>query len=349
MLTVTAIGRDELEAWQHYVDAHPAARPMHHAGWFGVLTGAFAIEPLFLTARAQDGSIRGVLPAYVGKSIFTGTHVASLDDGYLCDDGEAARALLDGAIEHYKARRAAYFLLRSGEPVTCELPGEPAARRATVRKVIDTSAGSDALFASLSSYARRDIRRAEKRGYRAWRDENLQRIDTDFYEHYAAQMHRLGTPVMPRKMMSGLREHLGASKVRLYLISRGQEIAGGMVCVIAKERWTALYAAVPHEFTLDYANYLLYWFALADACEARVPAMDLGRNTPGSGVYRFKQKWPGEDRYADHLYFAANASALPSLAEVYAGTTMRQRLWARLPLAVANAAGPFMRRSLPFG
>lgn len=346
MLNITQAGPGELESWQRFVDDHPHARPMHHAGWYGVLNDAFAVEPRFLIAR-RNREVTGVLPLYWSRSIFTGSHIASLDDGPLVNGADSADALLEAAIEHRDRVRAKYVLIRTGEPL--RLSQDPDAVRMTVRRLIHTRARPEDLFASLSGYARRDVRRAEKRGYHVGNDGALEALDGAFYDEYARQMHELGTPVMDRAFMTAMRKHLGPRRLRLYVLRREDAVVGGMLCAAAPERWSALYAAVRPDANADYANYLLYWHALSEACRAGVPELDLGRNTPGSGPHKFKQKWTGEDRFAEHLYFAQPGASLEGIDSFYGGSSFKQRIWSTLPLALANIVGPMLRKRLPFG
>jgi len=347
-MIVSAIASQDLEDWQAYVDRNPAGRAMHHAGWHGVLSDAFSVRPHFLIERNEAGSITGVLPTYVSSSWLTGLHVASLDDGFLADSDAVATRLIDAALALRDQIGARYFLLRTaGDTVPREHINN--ATRRTVRRIVETAKAPETLFASLKSYHRRDIRRAEKRGYSIIADPALQELDGVFYDEFAAQMHRLGTPVMPRRMMNALRAHLGPELLRLFLLKHEEAIVGGMLCVTARAGWTAVYAARRQNLGTDYANDLLYWNTIEEASRAGASELDLGRNTPGSGVHRFKEKWPGEDRYADHVYFMAANRPAPDVEALYEGRTLKQRMWQSLPLAAANWLGPVLRRQLPFG
>ena len=207
----------------------------------------------------------------------------------------------------------------------------------------------ESLSRSLASYVRRDVRRAEKRGYTIENDVSLVELDRSFYEEYSAHMHQLGTPVMGRSFMTAMREHLGPERLRLYLVRFASEIIGGLLCVLAPSGWTALYATVRESHALDYANHLLYWHTICEASREGAAELDLGRNTPGSGPHKFKQKWTGVDREAVHIYFSALGNAPRDLDEMYQGVSEKQKLWSKLPLPLANRLGPILRRDLPFG
>lgn len=347
MVTITVISEADFGPWQAYVDSNVASRAMHHVGWYGVLRDAFSVGRYFLMARDSEGRVRGILPAYFSSGVLMGRHVASLDDGILADDSDTARALLEKAISIRDHLRGRYLLLRN--PDSNAPPVSATLERPIVRRIVDVNRSPEDFFKSLSGYVRRDIRRAEKRGYKIVTDRDLANIDRAFYDEYARHMHHLGTPVMDRRMMTALREHLGSDRLRLYLALHGDEIIGGLLCVLANAGWSALYGIIRQDLSLDYANHLLYWQAIADACAGEPREFDLGRNAPGSGAHKFKERWTGEDRPAAHFYFAALNSTMPNFADVYGGQTPQQRLWMKLPRGVANVLGPVLRRQLPFG
>lgn len=346
-MIISVSEREQLLRWQEYVDRHPGARAVHHSGWYGVLADSFSVRPNFFMELDETGAVKGVLPTYLSRSPLTGSHVASLDDGFLVDSPDVAHRLVSAAVAFRDQARASYFLLRTANAVPLQ-ETDGTVERPTVRRIIATTQEPDALFSSLNSYMRRDIRRAEKRGYEIIHDAGLTELDRVFYAEYARQLRRLGTPVMSRRMMTALRTHLGPKVLRLYLVARESEIVGGMLCIAAPSGWTAMYAALRHELSTDYANYLLYWHAIKEAALAQADELDLGRNTPGSGVYEFKKKWTGEDRHAGHHYFVAANRSAPDVA-VYQGNTLKQRIWKNLPLTITNRVGPVLRAQLPFG
>jgi hypothetical protein len=336
-----------LGEWQNYVDNHPLASGMHHAGWYQVLRHSFDVKLEFLFARNDNGAISGVLPMYFSRSIFADRHLTTLDDGLLVDDTEAAAALVDAALGRRDLLDARYLLIRAAVGGTVDL--RPTAIRPIVRRIVPTGIGGPELLGRLSHYMRRDIRRAVNRGYSIRRDADLACLDTVFYDEYASHMRHLGTPVFARRMMSAIKKYLGPDRLRLYLAMRGEEVVGGVLCLVARSGWLGLYAVVREALLRDYVNYLLFWHAILEAAEAGVAHFDLGRNTPGGGVHEFKNKWPGEERRSEHRYFARPGTKLPNLAVLHQGRSFRQRLWMKLPLGITNRFGPLLRQQLPFG
>jgi hypothetical protein len=341
-MNVSLAGSAELAEWQRFVDGRDAAGPFHHAAWSNVLADAFAVVPRFWIARDERGGIRGVLPGYLSRSPFTGSHVTSLDGGILADEG--AVDVLAQAIRDEAATRGLRFAQLRGGPFP-----EPDGSVRTIHTLIDTGHGPDRAWAEVKTKTRWGVRQAERGGITIVRDSALERIDV-FYDLYAEHMRGLGTPVFGRAFFRAMRRHLGANRMRLYLVESAGEAIGGMICVAHGRMWTDLYAVVRRSKAFEFANYLLYWHVIRDAAECGISAFDLGRSAPGSGVLLFKHKWGGRDEDVPYAFYAGPSAKKHAfgLVEEERRIGLRQKIWMKLPLAAANFAGPLVRRDLPF-
>ena len=348
-VTVERIGEAGLSEWQSFVDASGRGGAMHQAAWFRVLTDAFGARPWFLLARRTDRSVCGVLPMYFSNSLFFGRHLSSLEDGLLASDAEAERALVMRAIEERDRVRARYVVVRGVAPGSA-IANRSVFCRPTIRRVIDTSAPIETTYSALDRRVKREIRRAESAGYSVQRDETLQSLDGSFYDAYAEHVHQLGTPVMTRRMMGAIKKHMDPERVRLYLVGKsGAPIAGGILGFLSARGFSGWYGVVRNTGKDDYATYLLYWKIIEDLTLSAVATFDLGRSAPRSGSYMFKKKWPGIDHDVLHAFYARPGADISAEAALYEGMSAKQRLWKQLPLPVANAIGPLVRRQLPFG
>jgi lipid II:glycine glycyltransferase (peptidoglycan interpeptide bridge formation enzyme) len=87
---------------------------------------------------------------------------------------------------------------------------------------------------------------------------------------------------------------------------------------------------------------LLYWEVIRSACDKGLSWLDFGRSSPGGGTYRFKLQWGGHER---RLHW--EASERPSIVD--SGDPRYQwmiRAWTKLPVSVATAIGPVLRKRL---
>lgn len=346
MYQIELASSSTLNEWQDFVDAQPRAHALHHSGWFHVLLESSAVKPLFLMARDEDGAVAGVMPAYLSRSAISAAHVTTFDAGILAAHPAVGEKLVEHARELLAAERARYFLLR-GAPNDGRDP--PLGNGEYVISIVDTRQTSDELWQQIKKKTRWYIRQGEKQGFSIRVDSGLANIDA-FYALYAAHVHRLGTPVMDRRMMQAMARYLGPQRLRLLLVERSGAIVGGMMIVTANRRFLDLYALVQHDLRDTAAGYLLYWKALQLASRQGAAELNLGRSSAGSGTHLFKMKWGGRDEPLIYrCYSAAGDAGADALEKYRRKGTFIQGMWKRLPLWAANRIGPVLRRQLPFG
>jgi serine/alanine adding enzyme len=334
----------DLAAWQQFVDNNKEAGCMHHAGWYRVLRDAFWVTPYYLIAINEAGVPEGILPLYFSCSPLTGRHISSLEDGVLADTGQAASALLNAARALRDETGSRYLQIRGG---AVDRPGEII--QPTVRTFIDTTEPVEKLWAATKKKTRWAVRQAEKQNLAIEHDASLGGLDA-FYAVYAAHMRDLGTPVFGPDMFRAIVANLGHDRLRLYLISDGGRLIGGMLCIVNGRRWADYYAIVRPSSDAEFANYLLYWHVIRDASQSGAERLDLGRSTPDSNVHLFKRKWRGFDTEVPYHFYVR-----PGVRASNVGFTrqkqdksMLQRCWSTLPLAISNRLGPLIRKQLPF-
>jgi Acetyltransferase (GNAT) domain len=336
--------RHDLPAWQRFVDRMPDAGCLHHAGWYDVLRDAYWVTPHFLMATDENDEVVGILSLYHSKSLFTGPHVSSLEDGVLASRAEAVPALLGEARALRDRLQAKYLQIRGGaidEPASITIP--------TVRTFMFTSQPVDQLWSAIKKKTRWGIRQAERQPIVIEPDPELRHLEA-FYQVYAAHVHALGTPVMGLDAFQSLRHRLGRDRLRLYLVRYDEVLVGGMLCITNIARWTDYYAIVRPVEDVQFANYLLYWYVIRDAANCGVAHFDMGRSTPHSNVHLFKRKWGGRDVETPYYFYLTPGMRVGDvgLQALKQGRGLPQRIWSRLPLFLCNRLGPLLRKQLPF-
>jgi FemAB-related protein (PEP-CTERM system-associated) len=329
--------------WQDYVESRPESGPMHNAGWFKVLGEAFSVQPYYLLAVTKEGAVTGIMPLYLSRSIFAGKHLATLQDGILANDANVAEKLFGEAVRILEKVKGGYLLMRGGMAAG----GKPDGSIRVVHTMVDTSLPSDALLKTINKKTRWSIRQAAKCGYKF--REGVEADIKDFYNVYARNLRRLGTPVISFRAMAAIIRYLGPL-CKLFTVYTSEAVVGGMICIANGSGWSSFYAAVDEAAQDEFANYLLYWNVLEWMCERGCKAFDLGRSTPDSGVHHFKHKWSNRDVTFDYTYYGPRAKQqCSSSSAIRSRSSLKQKLWSRLPLPVCNLVGPVLRRRLPIG
>lgn len=330
-------------AWDNYVASHPAGGPMHWSAWRNILTDAFAVQPIFLSASDEGGHIRGIAPLYFSASMLEGRHLATLQDGILADDADVAERLLGMAMEEASARRADILILRGGVK-----PHTPSDGSLTVvHTVIDTSKPSEELFAGLKQRVRGNVRQCKGADFieSCASSGDISR----FYQVFADNQHQLGTPAPDVEFFHAIFRHL-QNRAKLFTVMRGNTMVGGMIVIRSAIGWCSLYVATDKEELNGKAGYFLYWNVIEWMSHHGAAVFDLGRSTPGSGVHAFKRKWGGRDVEALFSYFGSKSQEkIAATMRARAGFTLKQRLWRAMPASLCGIIGPIIRRQLPLG
>jgi CelD/BcsL family acetyltransferase involved in cellulose biosynthesis len=342
-LDIQQVTTAELDEWAEFVAHSPTATGLHAPGWRAVLSEAFAVKPLFLRVRDDTGHLAGVLPLFRSRSLLFGDFISSLEDGHCATNIEVARALGRGAID-LLAREACGCLIYK---TNFTADGCAAARQrvGTVKTIVPIDKSAASLFAALDPNTRRKVRKAGREGHRV--RESNQRLDA-FYHIYASNLHRLGTPAFGSSVFEIMRHHLGGN-LSFYALERDDRLLGGMVCLKAAQEWTSLYVAVEMDAQRKYGSYLLYWSAIEAAAQSGVARFNLGRSIAGSGTHRFKRNWTDHDVLTTHYLFGRAATRAGKRLEMATNKIgFTRRLWRWVPRPIAQSAGAYLRRALPF-
>lgn len=330
--------------WDRFARTQRGFTHCHLYGWREVMQRTMAHDAPYLAAvGAETGAIVGVLPLVRVRGIL-GHYLVSvpfLNYGGPIGSPEAVRAL---------AARAAGMATSDGAGVTelrsrCDM-GDLSDYVVSHRKItalLDSSGGSDALWKRLPSKVRNQIRRPQKEGVsvRIGRGEI-----GPFYKVFSRHMRDLGTPVMPLSFFEAAAEQFGSDMLFGVAYHKGRPIAcgAGFVCEGARE-FEITWASSIRTYNRMSPNMLVYWELMKHISDAGVPTFNFGRCTPGSNTHRFKTQWGTTD---DRLwwYDHTEGGARP-LTEHGSGAALAARIWRRLPLRIASAAGPRIVRMIP--
>ena len=343
--TVPVTVRDDasVELTDAYVQSHRGASSYHRQRWTRVIRDAFSHDTMYLTAEAE-GEIVGVLPLVFFRSRVFGRFTVSMPflnyGGVLADSAEAARALLNRAVEETRRTGGTHLELRHDRQQFPWLTP----KRHKVAMELRLEADAEAQWQALDRKVRNQIRKAEKSslvGHHGGAE-----LLPAFYEVFARNMRDLGTPVYSasffREVLAAFPEH-----ARVFVVTHeGRPVAASLI------HWYAQRVEVPWASSLREANPLcanvfLYWQMLRFATEREFHIFDFGRSTPGEGTYHFKKQWGAEARELVWEYWMADGRPLPEINPKNPKFSLAIRAWQRLPVPVATALGPHIVRNIP--
>ncbi len=337
--------------WDDLIAQCADATSGHLWQWREVVGSAYGFDSFYLLA--QDGRDRPIAaaPFIFVRSILYGNELASMpyiDYGGVCHadwldsaDRDAAQAEL---IAHAR-----------------ELAGQLSAKRLHVRSLrrlqppFEVSTEKVTQHLALASTVDEQLRRLpSERRNRLKRVEKLElSVDVgdptdpaalaDLCAIYSENMRDLGSPTHGRRffrqLVSRLRERLSLIRVR----SSSRVLAAGLAMNF--RGWMTLpWTGATAQARPVYGSNALYWAGIRLGIESGCHTFDFGRSTFGSGIFEFKRQWGPTpvQPYWSTLYLSPRA-AQPRQRK---SLQTLSRLWRYMPLIVARAVGPGLRRGI---
>jgi FemAB-related protein (PEP-CTERM system-associated) len=331
----------------------PTARDAFYADerWLDLIQSVYGFRVTRLEARGDDGELRGILPVCALSSPLTGRRVVSLPFSDVCElvasDADAARQLLDQAVELGQRQRARYIELRTGPSAILDERDDFVATDNYVRWRLALGAGEDSVWAGVEKPVQRQVRKSRKLGVTIRFAE--QQADMDIYHrlHVATRTGKHGMPAQPRAFFRGLWDRFGADgTVRALFAEHEGRVIAGMILFAADDTVHYAYGASEEQSLHLAPNNLLMWESITWAIASGYKVFDMGRTArDNQGLMEFKRKWGAS---ADPLtyYYSPRVAGLASTAESSRKYQVMTACWKRLPLSVAAPLGGMLYKHL---
>lgn len=326
--------------WDAFVFASSAATFFHRAGWKEVIERAFGHHTYFLLAE-ENGTIQGVLPLAEIDSRLFGHSLSALPFcvyGGIIASTETARLALDEAAQALAAKLDVDFLeYRNLTPFHRNWPSKDL--YFTFRKMIDPDVETNLL--AIPNRRRAMIRKGIKNGLTSEIDVDIDR----FFPVFAGNVHRHGTPALPRSYFVLLKEIFGSDCEVLSVVKDGR-VLSSVLSFYFRDEVLAYYAGDTEEARDLAANDFKYWELMRRACERGIKVFDYGRSKRGTGTFDFKKNWGFEPQPLHYEYQLHRAKHVPDTNPLNPKYQLFIKLWQKLPLPVANWIGPHIVKNL---
>jgi FemAB-related protein (PEP-CTERM system-associated) len=327
--------------WDAFVERCPEATFFHRFGWKGVIETVFGHRTAYLLAE-RDASIVGVLPLAEVKSLLFGHSLVSLPfcvyGGVAATDPAAVPAL------HAEARRIAAELGVCHLELRNRLAREPDWPRqdlyVTFRKEILPDVEANML--AIPRKQRAMVRKGAKNGLRSEIDRDAGR----FFELYADNVHRHGTPPLPRRYFDALMRTFGNDVEALTVLDAQGRPISAVVSFYFRDEVMPYYAGDAIEARDLAANDFKYWELMRRGCERGYRVFDYGRSKRGTGSYDFKRNWGFEPQPLHYEYDLRRGGRVPENNPLNPKYRAFIALWRRLPRPVVDRLGPLIVRNL---
>jgi len=327
--------------WDDFVARCAEATFFHRSAWKRVIETCFGHRTHYLLAE-RGSSIVGVLPLAEVKSFLFGHALVSLPfcayGGAVVSDADAVPALHAAAGDLGRKLGVDHLELRNR---TIRQPDWPR-QDLYVTFRAPMLADADANLAAIPRKQRAMVRKGIAARLSS-------RIDADvdtFFSLYADNMHRQGTPPLPKRYFRALREAFGADCEVLTVLAPDGKALSSVLSFYFRDEVLPYYAGDLAAARDSAANDFKYWELMRRGCERGVRVFDYGRSKRGTGAFDFKKHWGFEPTPLAYEYCLYRAERIPEHNPLNPKYRLLIALWRRLPVAVANAVGPHLVKGL---
>lgn len=339
--TVRPFAPGDTARWESFVEHCPDATFFHRAGWKSVLEQCFGHRTHYLLAE-RGASIVGVLPLAEIKSFLFGHSLVSLPfcayGGVATTDAAVIASLHRAAQELGQRIGVAHLELRDRTPRESAWPRQDL--YATFRKAILPEVDSNML--AIPRKQRAVVRKGIKHGLRSEIDQDVNR----FFALYADNVHRHGTPPLPKRYFEVLQRTFGNDAEILTVTDSAGKALSSVLSFYFRDEVLPYYAGDDAAARDVAANDFKYWELMRRACERGIRIFDYGRSKRGTGPYDFKKNWGFEPTPLAYEYCLYRRERIPENNPLNPKYRALIAMWRRLPIPVANLIGPHLVKSL---
>ena len=258
--------------------------------------------------------------------------------GVAAISAQAAEALELEAQEIARRLGVAHLELRNVNPRHADWPTQDL--YVTFRKEILPE--QEANLLAIPRKQRAMVRKGIKNGLVSESDSSVDR----FFTLYADNVHRHGTPAMPKKYFKALLAEFGADCEVLTVTAPDGHPLSSVLSFYFRGEVLPYYAGDDETARDLAANDFKYWELMRRSCERGLKVFDYGRSKRGTGSYAFKKNWGFEPRPLHYEYRLYKRDAIPQNNPSNAKYNLLIAAWRRLPVELANWLGPFVVRNL---
>jgi len=340
-IQVNFLQPSEFQRWDEFVGRCPEATFFHRAGWRNVIEKVFGHRTFNLFAT-RGSDVVGVLPLAQVRSLLFGHTVSSLPfcvyGGTAVTERGAELALIHAASALARQRGADHLELRNRVAKNPDWPRQDL--YVTFRKEILPDL--DANMLAIPRKQRAMVRKGIKAGLRSEIDNSIER----FFALYADNVHRHGTPALPKEYFRALLREFGEDCEILTVLTAGGEPISSVLSFYFRDEVLPYYAGDRPDARQFGANDFKYWEVMRRAWERGCRIFDYGRSKRETGSYDFKKNWGFEPTPLQYEYDLIGADTIPQNNPANPKYRALIGCWRLLPLPLANALGPLIVRNL---
>ncbi len=338
------------DEWDRFVLGHSRAGYTHLFNWSRVIRETYGHRPVFLAAVRTKPSggreIQAVLPLFRFKTWAAERRWVSIpffdSAGILARDGDSRLFVFEKGLKPLAGRRVSGVVLR--QPDCLDVPDMTIERQmpdlfsGKVGLSLGLNGSEQDVFSRFKSKLKNQIRKSEKSGLE-WKIGKKELIDP-FYTVFSRNMRDLGSPVHARQWFDSIFTHFYHQAFVCVVFHRAEPVAAGFLFRFRKTLSNP-WASSIREFRPLNANLFLYRQMIRFACRTGADTFDMGRSSRNASTYRFKKQFSPQEHPLFWYSWTFSGKFRLSQKE-----TLSIQPWKKMPLALANLAGPMLRKRI---
>jgi FemAB-related protein (PEP-CTERM system-associated) len=328
--------------WDEYVIAHPQGTVYHLWHWRQIVSVVHGHKPHYLIA-STEGRFVGILPLFHNKSFLFGNSLVSTSfcpyGGPVCDNLEAEQALIESSSmlkERLGARTLEFKRLNRSEFVREDRFQD---MNVTFRKAL--SSNDEENLNAIPRKQRAMVRKGIKNGLTA----ELSDVET-FYQMFADNIHRHGTPATPIKFFNEIKKSFGNDCEVMAVRDSTGIVVSAVFTIYFRDEVLPIFAGDLPQARDCAANDFKYWAVMRHAVGRGCKVFDFGRSKKGTGAFSFKSNWGFEPTQLYYEYPGLGTSEMPSNNIMNPKYQLMIKTWRKLPRGLVNWLGPIVVRGL---
>jgi len=154
-----------------------------------------------------------------------------------------------------------------------------------------------------------------------------------------------GTPIFPKKFAEALVREFHDDIEILEIYADGEPVLA-LLTFYGHGRTMPYYFGARRDARAHRAFDLSVWLQMRRGIELGFPVFDFGRSKYETGSFDFKHYWGFEPQPLEYQYALVNAAEMPNVNPKNPKFALVSKMWTKLPIPVANFAGPLLARHL---
>lgn len=330
-----------------FVASHPGSTPFHRTAWLNAVARGTQ-NPALALVLERPGELSAYLPFNEVHSPIFGRLLASsgfaVDGGVLVAEEGRDCGPLFAALEELAQRRSCQAVELRGGTLPEGRSGWSFRRDTHAAFAAPLEKDDEAQLAVIPRKQRAEVRKGLKNELEIGIGTG-ERDRAAHYAVYAESVRNLGTPVFPRALFNAVLDGFGSDADILTVRHQGEPVAS-VLSLYYRGAVMPYWGGGTRAARSLRANDRMYYELMCHARRRGCTRFDFGRSKTDSGAYHFKRNWGFEPEPLTYASWTAHHVPPRDADPTSAKHALQIAVWQRLPLAIANRAGPLIARGL---